>query len=180
MYLLFPLISKSIKKHPHISILVLLFISISSRLLLGQYKLLPKRPHDWFLLCRVFEFGFGVYLANVINRRFFSIDAPKILKSFFALAGELSFPLFLVHYPFLFIIRALPKFGVSQSLAIIFYLIISILASWLILGIAGYIFNKNEKSIYVRVAYILVGFGILISIHLIVRFNDIIKVMTTI
>lgn len=63
MYLLFPIIFLAVKKHPHLSILTLLAISVLSR----WYMSSPifYRGIDWFPLCVIFEFGLGIYLIKV-------------------------------------------------------------------------------------------------------------------
>ena len=56
MYLFYPILSRAIANSPHVTIGVLLVISILSRLVLGRYfcLLLPTNPIDWFPLCRIF------------------------------------------------------------------------------------------------------------------------------
>lgn len=44
MYLMYPYISKGIRRHPNIAIILLLFVSILSRSIIGQYSILPKNP----------------------------------------------------------------------------------------------------------------------------------------
>lgn len=139
MYFVFPLLSKQMKMNPHRCIVVLLLISIASRLFLGINRILPYRPLDWFPLCRIFEFSLGVYLVTILPKTHFnkpqlSLLLTKLIKFF----SELSFPLFLVHYPFLFMIKYLTTKGVNLHLAILTYLTFSITLSWIIL-----IFDKK-------------------------------------
>jgi peptidoglycan/LPS O-acetylase OafA/YrhL len=134
MYILFPFLSVQIKRKPRLSIAILFLISFVSRSILGVYKILPYRPLDWFPLCRIFEFSLGIYLAVILHRALFY--KPKLsfnLNKFIYFVSELSFPLFLIHYPFLFMIRYLTEKGINQILAICFYLAFSIILSWLIL-----------------------------------------------
>jgi len=49
--------------------------------------------------------------------------------------GEISFPLFLIHYPLLVLISYLKNRGVAESLAILLYLLICISLSSIVLRI---------------------------------------------
>lgn len=146
LYALFPLLAWTITRRPHLSLLVLLAISIGSRLYLGRYGLpfgeshfwdgaveytyrqfgfMPGRPTDWFPLCRVFEFGLGSYLALNVNRDWwFALRLGQTrLVNFFS---DLSFPLFLVHYPLLFTLEEFQGWGMTTPLAISIYLALSV------------------------------------------------------
>lgn len=143
MYMIYPFLSCVIRRHPVVSICILLLISTLSRLLLGSYEVLPKRPLDWFPLCRIFEFSLGIYLADILPKNFSRFFEPsKRLRSVITFISALSFPLFLVHYPILFLINDLTRRGVNQILSICCYVFISILLSWIILEID----NKLPRS----------------------------------
>jgi peptidoglycan/LPS O-acetylase OafA/YrhL len=64
LYLLFPIILFSIKKHPHLSLVSLLVISVASR-----YYMSHGAPFvagtSWLALCSVFAFGLGIYMAQM-------------------------------------------------------------------------------------------------------------------
>ncbi len=134
MYIFFPVLSYGIKRRPFFSIILILLISALSRLILGKYGFLQERPLDWFPLCRIFEFSLGIYLAVILPKKAYTfLDAPSHLGTVINFMGELSFPLFLVHYPNLFIIEYLPRLGLNQSMAICCYVFVSLLVSWIIL-----------------------------------------------
>lgn len=136
MYVFYPFLSQIIRKQPLISICILLFISTLSRLILGTYEVLPKRPLDWFPLCRVFEFSFGIYLATSLPKKTFDfLKASRRFRSVATFISALSFPLFLIHYPILFIINYLTSHGVNMILSICCYISISLILSWIILAI---------------------------------------------
>jgi peptidoglycan/LPS O-acetylase OafA/YrhL len=131
LYLLFPLLSRLIKTLPHTTIQLLFVVSVLSRLFLGQHDVLPMRPLDWFPLCRIFEFTLGMYLVRVVpamqwmQLRWLEPVAPMI-----AFVSEISFPLFLIHYPFMFVIKVLIQKGVNQGIAIGFFLALTCGLSW--------------------------------------------------
>ncbi|MFD2177732.1 acyltransferase family protein [Veronia pacifica] len=139
------------KRWPHITPCFLLAISLISRWFVGQegvlpftdslydeikgwayrqFGFMPGRPADWFPLCRVFEFGLGIYLATVINREFwFRIDIPW-LKQPVAFLSDIAFPLFLLHYPFMFMVILLIKASVPIWLAMTLFMFLIIAMSW--------------------------------------------------
>jgi peptidoglycan/LPS O-acetylase OafA/YrhL len=131
LYLSSPLLSKGIRNRPHIMITFCFLLSTISRVILGKYRILPTRPMDWFPLCRVFEFGLGIYLANTIRKEAWaSFNGMEIGSPLFLFISEISYPLFFIHYPCLFVISYLGKYGVNQSLSIVAYLFLSIVLSW--------------------------------------------------
>ena len=110
------------------TLFILLIISIISRLLVSKYWIDSYRPIDWFFLCRIFEFGFGVWLARskkiliFLNKQNFGVFNKPVC--FFAI---ISFPVFLVHQPLLFIIEK------DNWISIVVFLLITIALSYLIL-----------------------------------------------
>ena len=140
LYLFYPYIASKIRKYPHISILILLLISSLSRYALGKYELLPHRPLDWFPLCRIFEFGLGIYLANILQEGSMKVinDIPKI-KDLIIFISKISFPLFLVHRPILNMIRYTQIKYVEPIIWIPIFLMTSLLLSWL--------FLKTDKKV---------------------------------
>ncbi len=86
-----------------------------------QYGFMPGRPGDWFPPCRLFEFGLGIYMGLKLPGSFWScvqLPASGVIKKL----SDLSFPLFLVHYPFLFLVEALNVIGLNIALSITVYL----------------------------------------------------------
>jgi peptidoglycan/LPS O-acetylase OafA/YrhL len=131
MYMIFPLLSRWIKTDPHRTIGALCVISLLSRLWLGQSDLLPMRPLDWFPLCRVFEFGLGMYLVRVVPvRQWTQFRWLEPIAPMISFISEISFPLFLIHYPFMFVIKLLIMKGVNQAVAIGGFLVLTIGLSW--------------------------------------------------
>lgn len=152
MYALFPLLYIAIKKQPHIAILILLGISVGSRIYVGkhgvpfvdqsfiegvvsffyrQYGFMPGRPGDWFPPCRVFEFGLGVYLALLVPKQFwFRLDIGK--NKVITFLSDHAFALFLVHYPFLFLVTYLVEMGSPAWLAILVFMVFVVVVSYFI------------------------------------------------
>jgi len=136
LYVFFPFLSREIKKRPIVSVIIVLMISSLTRLIVGHYDVLPKRPLDWFPFCRVFEFSLGIFLAIYVPKELFRFSkSSKRFRSIVTFLSALSFPLFLVHHPILFIINDLTDHGVSQWISICSYVSISLLVSWIILAI---------------------------------------------
>jgi len=144
MYLLYPFLSKIIKKHPTRSIIILFIVSLLSRYLISRHGILPYRALEWFPLCRIFEFSLGIYLAHMIPGIPGVSPAPQgIFISIITLLGKLSFPLFLVHHPLLFMIRTMMSNGINTAASITVYLFVSILVSYIIYSIDNMIPKKN-------------------------------------
>ncbi len=100
LYLIYPLIAESTRKWGYVALLGLLIISVLSRWYLGQIEG-NGRMIDWFPLCRVFEFGLGVF---IVERELF----PKALTTHKVvyILSNLSFYIFLIHSPLLFLAKA--------------------------------------------------------------------------
>lgn len=136
MYFCFPFLSRELKKHPETFILTLMLMSLVSRLIVGKYEFLPNRPLDWFPLCRIFEFALGIYLATLSSQYFSKrLKLPGYIVTAVSFLSFISFPLFLVHYPLLFIIKYLTLRNVHQVLAIACYVTLSLVISWIIFEI---------------------------------------------
>jgi peptidoglycan/LPS O-acetylase OafA/YrhL len=136
LYMLFPLLSPAIRARPLLALACLLVVSSLSRVIIGHSHVLPNRPLDWFPLCRVFEFSLGIYVGSVFSRR--RIGGRVSFGRFdrYIVAGAaLSFPLFLVHYPLLFIIPQLTLRGVNVVPACAVFVLVAGVASWVILVI---------------------------------------------
>ena len=148
LYALFPFIEPLFHRKPHTTLIILLVVSVSFRLLLGQFDLLPRRPLDWFPLSRVFEFGLGIYLAGIIPTRFWKLlNGKRTIGRTSLYISELSFPLFLVHWPILHTLKHVP---VPDFAWIILFLVVSIAVSACILEIDRRIFTPfiHNKIIF--------------------------------
>ena len=127
LYVLFPVIARCMKAHPHTTVLALLATSVGARLIVGRSGILPYEPLRWFPLCNLFEFGLGMYLATVVRRGFWErLNGPAWLNSLTGLLSNLSFPLFLIHLPLLIVLESLLAHGMSAEWAIGIYLAVSI------------------------------------------------------
>jgi len=133
MYFIFLPLSSIVRRYPHHTLIITFFIEVGSRIVIGQCELVPNRPLDWFPLCRIFEFVLGIYLAHAVNADIWScLNHCTRTGTITKFVGELSFPLFLVHYPLLFAVSYLPRLNVNQYLAIIIYISVSTWISWVV------------------------------------------------
>jgi peptidoglycan/LPS O-acetylase OafA/YrhL len=96
LYLLYPLLSLAIRRHPHLSIAVLLLVSLFSRVAMAYGFPWLYRGIDWFPLCQVFTFGLGIYIVQTSTY-------PKWTNTNGAMVflGKLSFYIYLIHAPLL-------------------------------------------------------------------------------
>ncbi|MFH1366796.1 MAG: acyltransferase family protein [Patescibacteria group bacterium] len=146
LYLLFPLLHQLIKKYRLKALLFFLVISIFSRALLVSTPLMEKIVLEWFPLARLFEFSLGIYLGFAVKPAVWEIinSRPK-WNNFLRFASEISFPLFLVHYPLLFICFDLwRKIGLNVVLALLLYLAVSIWVSWFFAYISKIILRRFD------------------------------------
>lgn len=134
MYFCCPPISKAFQRSPHHTIIWIFFISVLSRLILGRYGFHLYRPLDWFPLCRIFEFGLGIYLARILGPTTLAfIKTDRYIYPVFHFISDLSLPLFLVHFPLLSILKFFSESGINDIFSITVYLFISLIVSWIIL-----------------------------------------------
>jgi peptidoglycan/LPS O-acetylase OafA/YrhL len=101
LYLLYPFIANIFDKNPHRAIIILFIISVISRVCCGylQENNIGYRLIDWFPLCRVFEFGIGIYLVR--TGLYPHINLTGMTSKAIIFLGELSFYIFLVHNSFM-------------------------------------------------------------------------------
>ncbi|MFH0952671.1 MAG: acyltransferase family protein [Patescibacteria group bacterium] len=138
LYLLFPIISRYMKDHPHLTIITLLLFSIFS-LSIGQALFIVPIYALVFLfpLSRIFEFGLGVYLVRLIKPKAWSyMNKYKQTGNIFNWVARISFPLFLVHHPLRFVLLRLDQLGTPLFVAVTVYVGISVLVSWLVLKLS--------------------------------------------
>lgn len=142
LYAMFPLLSSAIKTRPYQTLTVLFIVSVGSRMYVSQYALpfgekhfwdgmveyayrqygfMPGRPADWFPLCRLFEFGLGIFLALKLNRNVW-LQLGSGNHRLVAFLSDIAFPLFLVHWPFIFLLEILINQSLPVALSVGLYL----------------------------------------------------------
>lgn len=128
MYCMYPVLARAIRKRPHTAMVSLLMLSVASRLAAGYYGTYESRPQDWHPLCRVFEFALGIYLAGVLRADTWALanGLNGRVSRGIRFLSDISFPLFLVHYPLRPVITALLDRGTGAMTAIAVYLAISL------------------------------------------------------
>lgn len=132
LYVLFPIISLLFHKYgKNVIILLLLVVEIVSRILIGHDSIL-YRGLDWFPTARIFEFGLGMWLADtqsvVILAKKVSFKSVSV-NTILLFLSEISFAVYLVHYPILFY----PGLVQSNRLCtILYFLVITLFLAFLI------------------------------------------------
>jgi peptidoglycan/LPS O-acetylase OafA/YrhL len=100
LYALYPVLSSALRRAPHFTLVILFLLSICSRLFLAP--LLPLHATEWFPLSRVFELGIGMYLVQQQKVSWMGTwRVSSIVAKCFKFCGELSLPVFLVHWTML-------------------------------------------------------------------------------
>jgi peptidoglycan/LPS O-acetylase OafA/YrhL len=98
LYFLYPIVLLMIRKRPNVALLSLLIVEVCSRIIMSQTVFV--RGYDWFPLCRVFDFGLGVY---IVQKNFYW-KAPNLSVPITFLA-KITFPIYLVHIPLLVLVN---------------------------------------------------------------------------
>jgi peptidoglycan/LPS O-acetylase OafA/YrhL len=101
LYILYPLLSKAFDKNKFGTLLALFIISYVSRVMIQQFD--PAGSYiivRWMPLCNLFEFGLGIFFikANIY-------PGIKNGSRTIALLSDLSFYVFLIHLPLLYLIN---------------------------------------------------------------------------
>jgi peptidoglycan/LPS O-acetylase OafA/YrhL len=99
LYAAYPVLARAMARRPLVTLLVVLAVSVASRLIVGAAWPL-ERYNDWVPFGRLFEFALGMWLVAT-PRRARAISewwkaTPRLGRAL-AWAAALSFPLFLVH-----------------------------------------------------------------------------------
>jgi peptidoglycan/LPS O-acetylase OafA/YrhL len=120
LYILYPVILWAHNRNKHITIGALFIISLLSTYLVSSVSSDPFAPL-WFPLCRIFEFGLGIYLMSIINPAQVAYQNVVLF-----LLADLSYYIYLTHYP---LIGTLPRFG---GWALPAYIILTLLSAYLL------------------------------------------------
>lgn len=133
LYALYPWLARLMNRAPRMTLSALLLISLAARLTVESY--LPTHPLEWFPLCRVFEFGLGIYLAQegqlMAALRW---TAPASLSRVLEILGALSFPAFLIHW---LCLAAYWHFG--PPLHVLVFLSLTLSISYVVLSVDSYL-----------------------------------------
>lgn len=99
LYAAYPLLARCMARRPLVTLLVVLAVSVASRLLVGA-AWPAERYNDWVPFGRLFEFAFGMWLVATPRRTGAVAGwlrvAPRLGRAL-QWAAAVSFPLFLVH-----------------------------------------------------------------------------------
>lgn len=105
LYLFYPIFKSAFSKfRPEFVLMALFLIEVLTRFMIGRY-IDVYRILDWLPLSRFFEFGLGIYLVERLPAKFYYNNRPRndSMNYFITWLSELSFPIFLIHYPILFL-----------------------------------------------------------------------------
>jgi peptidoglycan/LPS O-acetylase OafA/YrhL len=143
MYLLYPLIAHGLKRSPWLCMGLLFSISYFSRIVVANSEIFTGGQNYWFPLNRVFEFGAGVALVQLIPQSVLDSSTAGLQKVWFLpLWGDLSFPLFLIHDPLRRFITWGPHTSSSVLLGILVFIVLSVFVSIVALKL-----NKRIESV---------------------------------
>ncbi|MDO8916112.1 MAG: acyltransferase [Coriobacteriia bacterium] len=99
LYAAYPLLARCMRRRPLVTLLVVLALSVASRLLVGA-TWPAERYNDWVPFGRLFEFTFGMWLVASPRRAAMVsgwLTPTPALGRALEWAAAVSFPLFLVH-----------------------------------------------------------------------------------
>jgi peptidoglycan/LPS O-acetylase OafA/YrhL len=135
LYFVFPPVSRAMVKTPYRTIAALLSISLIVRFFVGYSIVYPYELFRWFPPCRLAEFSLGIFIGVIVPPSLWKAanNKPHFIQKAFSFAGEISFPLFLVHAPLLCVIPILLRQGYNLALAIGLFLLLSVALSWIVL-----------------------------------------------
>ncbi|MFC3852544.1 acyltransferase family protein [Salinispirillum marinum] len=166
MYAVFPLLAFCMKRRPHLTLGILFLVSVLSRWYVGQYGLpwlssswlddvegwvyrqfgfMPARPGDWFPLCRVFEFGAGMWLAMTLKPTVWSclnVGSGRLVAFF----SDLAFPMFLLHYPYLFLVQWMTENGMPVMLAVGLFMVLLTLGAYGVSRLESRLLRKRPTT----------------------------------
>jgi peptidoglycan/LPS O-acetylase OafA/YrhL len=153
LYLIFPKLCSALRKKPIFILFTTFIISFISRILIGNFDILPNRPLDWFPLCRVFEFTLGIFIADQIEEKFLKVfdGFDNFITKTINFLSQLSFPLFLIHFPICFVISSLITSGMNKFLAITCFILLSCILSFIAMKIDNLV--PREKIVKRFVAW---------------------------
>jgi peptidoglycan/LPS O-acetylase OafA/YrhL len=138
MYLVFPLLSKSMEKNPYITISVILFISVISTIFVNTYGAgfvgIDQQPDRSFPLCNLIEFGLGIFCIqqNLYPKNVNNSSTVRLL-------ADMSFYIFLIHQPIRYALYGTPGniWGVNAWIfpTIIEFIILVFVSSYMLMVI---------------------------------------------
>ncbi|MFZ1898387.1 acyltransferase family protein [Methanoregula sp.] len=132
LYLMYPLLSRILKRNGVQGLIAILLVAGSIRIILNAED--PTAWY-WFPLSRMAEFALGIYIIQA-GYYLKTINTSKII----AFASDFSFPVFLTHYIAIPLLIELP-FAHYMN-------IIGFIAVALFLALLVYIFDINFKEVY--------------------------------
>ncbi len=134
LYFTYPIIVDLIHKHSYAALFVLFVVSILSRWYLGKIEG-DTRMVDWFPLCRIFEFGLGVFIVE----KGLYLKTITRSKAIYILSA-LSFYVYLIHDPLRFVLQISP----------ISYVVLLLLSSYALYLVDNKVLQPRLNSLLIR------------------------------
>jgi peptidoglycan/LPS O-acetylase OafA/YrhL len=133
LYLLYPMLSKFLKENGIQALIIILVVSAFSTMTLPAGDILGGNA-SWFPLSTMAEFALGIYVVQA-GLYLKTVNTSRIVR----FASDLSFPVFLVHFPVLIMLTPKPNID---------YLTISIYVGIvLVLAVLVYLFDVNVRKL---------------------------------
>jgi peptidoglycan/LPS O-acetylase OafA/YrhL len=138
LYILYPFMLWAHNRNKHVAIAAFFLISVVSTFFVSQWTSI-QYPTLWFPLCRVFEFGLGIYLISII-------DPAKVAYKNAALflLADLTFYIYLTHYV---LIGTAFSFG---GLSLPVYIVMVFVSAYLLYRVDGVIHGMIDRYILKR------------------------------
>jgi peptidoglycan/LPS O-acetylase OafA/YrhL len=102
LYIIYPILSKFLKKNGFQGFFLVFLFAIFVRLTIPD---VDSHIWYWFPLSRIAEFAFGIYIVQ-IGLYFKTITTSYLIT----VASDMSYPVFLIHMPILYILIKIPSF----------------------------------------------------------------------
>lgn len=142
LYLVYPLLVMGFNKNRNGTLLFLLVISVTARIVCGYFQSegVGYRLIDWVPFCRLFEFGLGISIvrAGLVADR---VHLTEKVSSMIIFASSLTYPVFLINSSFFQTQDLFKAFSAVFGLTLFEYCTVSVLLI-LLLALAIHFLDK--------------------------------------
>jgi peptidoglycan/LPS O-acetylase OafA/YrhL len=148
LYLLYPLLIQGFNKDQNGTLIFLLIISVTARIVCG-YLLSEGIGHrliDWVPFCRLFEFGLGIYIVRAglgLDR----VHVSEKIASVIIFASSLTYPVFLINSSFFQTRDLFKAFSMVFGLSLFQYCAVSIILTLLLALVILFLDQPVQKRL---------------------------------